>query len=140
MRDQNLLSHVLENQRILKYWSDIFDWMHSEEIPFTWDYQWVYACWAQNGLSIVPKVNMVSNLGFGHAEATNTTNGDNESANLSVEPMSFPLHHPQFMIRNREFDLFIDTNWRSPDLLTRVKSKTKRTINKYYQQLQLSEL
>ena len=38
-------------------------------------YARVYACWANDALSIIPKVNLVSNIGFG-PDATNTTIAD----------------------------------------------------------------
>ena len=31
----------------------------------TWDYQWAFACWLRSGLSVLPNVNLVSNIGFG---------------------------------------------------------------------------
>jgi hypothetical protein len=36
-----------------------------------WDYQWDYSRWTNNGLAIVPNVNLVENIGFG-AQATHT--------------------------------------------------------------------
>ena len=41
------------------------------EDPWTWDIQWVYACWNNNGYSIIPSVNLVSNIGIG-PDASNT--------------------------------------------------------------------
>ena len=35
----------------------------------TWDFQWVYCRWKNNGLTIIPNINLVKNLGFGK-EAT----------------------------------------------------------------------
>lgn len=37
----------------------------------TWDYQWSFACFINDGLSIIPKVNLVENIGFGE-KATHT--------------------------------------------------------------------
>jgi hypothetical protein len=53
-----------------KYWMERFNAVAAGEID-TWDYQWSYACWKQNGISIVPAKNLVSNIGFG-ADATHT--------------------------------------------------------------------
>jgi hypothetical protein len=54
-----------------RYWHDIFDRMHAGARD-VWDYQWNFACWLQNGLAILPKVNLVANIGAG-ADATHTT-------------------------------------------------------------------
>ena len=37
----------------------------------TWDYQWSFACLINNGLSIIPKLNLIKDIGFGE-EATHT--------------------------------------------------------------------
>ena len=43
-------------------------------------------------MSIVPRVNLVTNIGFG-ADATNTKSAD-RFANVPTAPISFPLKHP----------------------------------------------
>ena len=54
---------------------EIFDQHCMNDDPWAWSYAWVYACWANDALSIIPKVNLVSNIGFG-PDATNTTIAD----------------------------------------------------------------
>ncbi len=58
----------------------------------TWDYAWTFTCWRNNGLCILPAVNLVSNIGFGSG-ATHTMQAT-PYANLPVRPMEFPLCHP----------------------------------------------
>jgi hypothetical protein len=60
----------------------------------SWAYAWFYSILKNNGLCIVPKLNLVQNTGVGEAGATNTT-GRNEKARLRAQPMSFPLVHPE---------------------------------------------
>lgn len=38
----------------------------------TWDWQWIYTIKKERGLCITPYVNLISNIGFGHADATAT--------------------------------------------------------------------
>lgn len=64
-----------------------------------WDYQWDFARYANSGLAIVPKNNLVKNLGFGQ-DATHTQNGKSKSAKLEAEHIEFPMKHPPFMIRD----------------------------------------
>jgi hypothetical protein len=45
-------------------------------------------------------VNLVSNLGFGRADATHTV-ADHPVGNLPLAEMTFPLHHPRFVVRSR---------------------------------------
>jgi hypothetical protein len=65
----------------------------------SWAYAWFYSILKNNGLCIVPKVNLVQNVGVGAEGATNTT-ARNEKARLRAQPIAFPLVHP----KNRQPD------------------------------------
>ncbi|OBQ19589.1 MAG: hemolytic protein HlpA-like protein [Anabaena sp. WA113] len=82
------------------YWLNIFETVHKGLID-TWDYQWTYACWSQGGLSILPNVNLVSNIGF-RDDATHTK-GESELANLSTEDI-YEICHPSFLVRDYTAD------------------------------------
>jgi hypothetical protein len=59
----------------------------------TWDYQLVFLHWRTGMKSLVSKLNLVSNLGFGEG-ATHTISAKSEFANIeNLEPV-FPLVHP----------------------------------------------
>ena len=60
----------------------------------SWAYAWFYSILKNNGLCIVPKVNLVQNVGVGEEGATNTT-GRNERARRGTNSIQFPLVHPQ---------------------------------------------
>lgn len=66
-----------------------------------WDYQWVYACLSQNGLSIVPKYNLVSNYGF-RADATHTKWENSPAACLETKEIEI-IVHPPFIAANLEY-------------------------------------
>lgn len=87
-----------------EYWSRIFDQAAAGEID-TWDYAWAYACWAAGGLTILPEVNLVSNLGFG-PEATHTHEDVCGLANLPAKAMDFPLQHPPEVQRLERADQY----------------------------------
>jgi len=89
-----------------RYWTEIFDRMYAGA-PDIWDYQWNCSCWAQNGLTIIPTVNLVSNIGEG-PDATHTK---------ELGPyLNRPVHsigsveHPPFMIRDCEADAYTFAN------------------------------
>lgn len=67
----------------------------------TWDYQWMYAIWSQNGLSILPNINMISNIGFGDG-ATHTL-FDDYRMNMKTYEMD-EIVHPTFVLQNVEAD------------------------------------
>jgi FkbM family methyltransferase len=88
------------------YWYEIFEACYKNKID-TWDYQWLFNCWINEGLTIVPNVNLVENVGFGF-RATHTK----EKGNLSVKRgrLLFPLAHPLHIRRDIKKDLY-DTRW-----------------------------
>lgn len=59
----------------------------------SWAYAWFYSILKNNGLCIVPKVNLVQNVGVGEEGATNTV-GRNERARRGANSIPFPLVHP----------------------------------------------
>ncbi|RUS98513.1 hemolytic protein HlpA [Dulcicalothrix desertica PCC 7102] len=104
VKNQGYLKDILKDPTSVKYWFDTFQATYEGKID-TWDYAWLLTCWLQNGLSILPNKNLVSNIGF-CSEATHTLNSTTVLANVPIEEMSFPLKHPQFIIRNEKADNF----------------------------------
>ena len=89
------------------YWTNIFDQSFNNFVD-TWDHQWLYTCWSQNGLSIIPDCNMVSNLGFG-IDATHTVSKDDPKAKLPVFDI-WEIQHPPYITQNYQADLHT-FNW-----------------------------
>lgn len=88
------------------YWTNIFDQVIAGRID-TWDYQWIFSCWAQNGLTCLPNKNLVKNIGFG-VHATHTKSISHWRATLEADELKFPLIHPKIMVRNVSADIFSD--------------------------------
>jgi hypothetical protein len=82
------------------YWNYIFDLCFSGKID-TWDYQWIYASWQQRGLSIIPSVNLIRNIGIGN---NSTHHVDDYFSNFSEKQLSFPLIHPSKVQKNLNLD------------------------------------
>lgn len=101
IRDENWLMDILCDRNAVNYWKNLFDNTFSHKIN-TWDYQWTFACWIQNGLSVLPNINLVSNIGF-NQNATHTI-GISDLASLPTYPLEFPLIHPEFVIRDNIAD------------------------------------
>lgn len=101
-RDSNGLSRVLPKRREVLYWTRILDRVASGEID-TWDYQWTLSCWRHHMITIIPTVNLVSNIGFG-PNATHTTASQCTYANLPTDSMKFALVHPSVIEVNNAAD------------------------------------
>jgi len=91
-----------------KYWCTIFEKMYKKQID-TWDYQWIYTIWKNYGICIIPKYNLVTNIGFDH-RATHTKTSLSPWANLKTENLVFPLTHPTKIQVNEILDEQIQSN------------------------------
>jgi hypothetical protein len=68
-----------------------------------WAYRWVFTCWRQNALSIVPSKNIVTNIGFPKDRADIRYH---PFGHLPIDEMFFPLKHPPFIERQIDADKF----------------------------------
>lgn len=85
-------------------WEYLFERIYLNKLD-TWDFQLVYTLMNYNGLSVIPGVNLVSNIGFGK----NSLHSQNESSSFANVPslvMRRPLKHPLNIEVNRDADLY----------------------------------
>ena len=78
-----LLSSLFDNPEEVQFWSKVFDRTYenpANQVADTWDYQWMYVVFCQNGLCINPQKNLISNIGFGE-NATHTLEKNSPRAN-----------------------------------------------------------
>lgn len=113
-----------------KHWNAMFSRIRAGEID-TWDIQWSYAS-IMNGLSIIPSVNLVSNIGYG-TDATHTIER-NPLSDLPVNSLSFPLRKPVRIAADQEFDrrAFKRAFTRSRSLSMRINNRLKKTANRVF--------
>ena len=87
-----------------KFWIDFFNKYSKIENKNTWDYQWTYRMWYNKGLAILPKVNLISNIGFVEG-ATHTMDKDSWLADLTAHEIEIPKHKEPVK-QNKKADLF----------------------------------
>jgi len=95
LRDTSWLMDIVHDRLAAQLWTGVFDTTHANggDVSY-WDYQWTFACWIQDGLSILPRMNMAANLGGG-PDATHFGGDLDPLLNVPVAPMEFPLRHPE---------------------------------------------
>jgi hypothetical protein len=94
-----------------------------------WDFQWLFARWLNNGLTIVPSLNLISNIGFG-PNATHSLDENDLRANLPVYELSFPLKHTKKKL-DRLFDWFVFERFINPkkrNLLRKILFKLMKIV------------
>jgi hypothetical protein len=93
--DKILDSNFSENL-IKDYWKREIGAVYKNELD-TWDYQWLYTCLRHGGLSIIPRNNLVKNIGFG-PDATHYFNPEDVRLNIDVKSLQSKLVHPKRII------------------------------------------
>ncbi len=84
------------------FWKKTFQSVHDGAID-SWAIPWVYSIWRRDGLCILPKSNLVTNVGFG-LDSTHTHDTSSPLSNRSIVPLQFPLKHPRQIIRDQRAD------------------------------------
>ena len=124
IKREELLSEVFDNSKAVDYWTSIFDAMHENRGPNTWDYQWLFTCLKNNSLAAVSSVNLIANIGFGHG-ATHTVQEDARFM-LPATQIGFPLQHPASFIPLRSMDHRRMQEMLSTPLLHRLSTKGRQ--------------
>jgi len=123
MRDNGFLEGVITDRAERRFWTNAFQSVFDGKID-TWDYQWVLTAWSQGMLSIMPNVNLISNIGFGPL-ATHT-HVETACAALPVEAMTFPMKHPRVVLPNYQADRFTANGQFTQAFSARLINKLKR--------------
>jgi len=130
IRESGLMAEIFDVPEHRRFWTRIFDQMHNGTGPDTWDYQWMYTNLMTNSLSVVPRVNLIDNIGFGPG-ATHTVDTAAAPA-VKAQTLTSPLVHPPAMVPLAEMDRLDQelSGCRIPRLHHRAMNKLKRELRK----------
>lgn len=127
LRDGNWLHDILGERNAVDYWRRIFEDTYQNRNT-SWAYRWMFCAWAQGALTVLPKVNLVTNIGFGDS-ATNTFDLDDSISGIGLVEMDFPLQHPHFVIRDARADALTQRNvFCAPPRWRRLAGRAYRSI------------
>jgi hypothetical protein len=111
VRATRSLASAFEDPCEYEFWKNIFDQQHASQID-TWDFSWMYACLKNGGLTILPELNLVSNLGFG-CDATHTTDEQSPLSLLATNRLT-KLRHPSEIAQHLAADRWTFENILAP--------------------------
>lgn len=100
-KKHNRIKDVFHNFFIRQYWIMKLDEVYNGKID-TWDYQWSYTIFSQNGLCITPNQNLVTNIGL-DKEATHTKKSNIKLFNLKTSSIR-EIKHPIFFVVDSKAD------------------------------------
>lgn len=104
--DEKLIQSIFESKKEQKYWFRIFDKLAYENEPDSWAYRWMFTCFINNGLSIIPNKNLVENIGFDD----NATNTSFNLIDTSIQNGLLPINHPKSIRMDVEADKYTFDN------------------------------
>lgn len=125
---------LFDDRFVVEAWMLIFKKLKAGEID-TWDYQLALLNFFNNGLSVNPNVNLITNIGF-RADATHTIDLQSPYANIPFEDIG-DISYPKYMLPEKaaDYEVFrrdyrLDEKWEKHNLLRRrfkrwLKSKLK---------------
>jgi hypothetical protein len=104
------------------YWVDIFDRIYDHKID-SWAYPWMTCLWYHGGLTVTPRVNLVTNIGIG-PEGTHTI-ADEEQPGTPTKPLGL-IQHPSIIKQDLVADQYVFDH-----LLGGLYMKFPRTLLKF---------
>lgn len=126
MNNNNFESSCLVKNEF-KHWKKYFYIHKKNENIGTWDYAWTYTNFLKKRLSIVPKINLIKNIGYDNATGKNP----NKLKKLKARSIKGNVKHPKTIEQNLSYDLYSSKNIYSiPKTLIRIKKKFKLLISK----------
>lgn len=94
IRKGNRLNIYFDNYLEKLHWTILFNAAHDGKID-TWDYQLVYHIWKNSGLSLVPNINLISNIGFAkdalHTKDTNSISSNLATGKIKIKSTKIPV-------------------------------------------------
>jgi len=121
--EQKLLSTVFPDPVIKKYWQKNIELVYTNKKD-TWDVQWQYAVSINNGLAILPNINLVSNIGF-DVNATHTIDNFHTLANRATSRID-TVHHPIFVVPSLQADTYTMRKYLNPHKLKKLWQLIRR--------------
>lgn len=126
-----LLEDVIDSVEDQEYYRTCFDRTYRGKID-TWDYQWAFARFANRGLTVLPRVNLVQNVGFG-ARGSHTRDSGNPFARIPTGELEFPLVHPRSVVhdpRFRQLTNAVEETYARSSLRRRFRRRVKRLVGR----------
>lgn len=98
-----------------------------DKTPSTWDYQWLFIRMLHGGITLVPNVNLISNIGF-NVESTHTADDAHPLSELPCGNLPTEIRHPVKIKVEKKFDAGYQKYFRTP-LIGKVIKRLRRVFH-----------
>jgi len=127
---QQQLSAFFAQKGLSNWLTQLFDWAYENQLA--WDLPWFYSCLFNHGLTIIPEVNLISNIGV---EGTHAQQNQGLNHLPTFEATLDPIIHPDMIFQNQLFEQAIyqkfaaNTPTSKQHFARKMKSKLKRILS-----------
>jgi hypothetical protein len=90
--DAEQVDAIFRSRSARAYWTNTMDKLLFQSSPDTWDYIWSFSVFERAGVAIVPRRNLITNVGH-RSDSTHTFDPSSPRADCPTEPI-LPLLHP----------------------------------------------
>ena len=122
----NKLKKILNYRPFIIYWTSIFDELLLQKIK-AWDYTWMLSNWNKRKLSIVPKKNLIQNIGFVRGATHTKPKYKDWYTKIKPQKMILKDEHPDLIKPDLKYD-----KWVSNKIFKTNKFYIKSLIKKFF--------
>jgi hypothetical protein len=97
-----------ENKTERRFWEKIFNRVKEKKID-SWAYVWTYSVWKKNALTIIPKKNLIKNIGF-DISATNSIKNEKKHLKAYSTVFNKTLKRPPILTPWKSNDIYVFNN------------------------------
>lgn len=123
------LLNIFAEPLIAECWANIFSEVKAGKIN-AWGYQLDFANFFNNGLTIIPNENLISNIGF-DARATHTLDENSIYANIPLAEID-EITHPLYILPQKQADLIVLNRDFNISAIKRREKSIKHKIKKWF--------
>ncbi|MBU1007669.1 nucleotide-diphospho-sugar transferase [Candidatus Dependentiae bacterium] len=138
-KKNNIIKNIFTEETLQESWlwtfQEFYHYAHDLSKITIWDFQWTYTILSQNGLSITPCKNLISNIGF-RPDATHTKQEDLTSGNRPTEEIDTEnIVHPLFITPDKKDELWVMNNIFQIKTTPSIIWQTKKVLTKKFPRL-----
>lgn len=126
------LRNIFEDPLVVQSWEKIFREVKAGKIN-AWGYQLDFANFFNNGLTIIPNDNLISNIGFG-TNAVNTIDFNSIYANLPVTEID-EITDPVYFLPQKQADVFVINHNFNIAEIRRKQNSLRKKVKKWFKSL-----
>ena len=124
--DEEMIANFAHIPKEMAYWTKAFDSLRNRQLN-TWDYRWMRSVWQAKLLTATPKVNLVTNIGFG----SNASHTHDDLFVPALSTLEFPLIHPSLVQQHTDADARVARKHFGLSIRSRIEHRVNRLMSKW---------